>query len=373
MELAAIDLFSGGGGASIGLHRLDQVNLIGAAEIDETRREYYNRNLPVEAANVDLSDDDAFTQLRDFYDLTADNIDLIIGCPPCQKFSSLQDTTPAKEDEPKNQLINAYLDIILAASPKVVIFENVPGLLNRGNEDYVDDLLHYLRKAGFGTEIGLLNMADFGVPQARKRTIGVGIKGGKSSAVSLPEPTHYPPEMADELGEPRWRTVRTAIGDLPPLEPGECRDDLQFNGHRARNHRQKTVEFMRKIPKDGGSRTDLSEEEQLACHKRLSDSSGAGNVYGRMAWDEPGPTLTGRCITPSSGRFVHPEQDRGISPREAARIMTFPDNYDLPDRNHEAEQLIGNAVPPLFIENVVGEFLETHAGLIDSRQTIPAD
>lgn len=373
MELTAVDLFSGGGGASIGLHRLDQVSIIGAADIDETRREYYNRNLPIESANIDLSAENAATQLCGHYNITEDDVDLIIGCPPCQKFSSLQDTTPEKDDGPKNRLINAFLDIILTVSPKVVVFENVPGLLNRGNEEYVEDLLHYLRKAGFGTDIGLLNMADFGVPQARERTIGVGIKGAKSGEVSLPEPTHYPPKLAEKLDKPRWRTVRMAIGDLPPLMPGERRDDLPFNGHRARNHRQETVEFMRKIPNDGGSRTDLPDEDQLDCHRRLSDSHSAGNVYGRMAWDEPGPTLTGRCITPSSGRFVHPEQDRGISPREAARIMTFPDSYELPERNNEAEQLIGNAVPPMFIENVVGEFLDTHAELIEQRQVITAD
>lgn len=373
MDLTAVDLFSGGGGASIGLHQLDQVTICGAAEIHETRREYYNRNLPLEAADIDLSDEDAFAQFSEFYGVSAEDIDLVIGCPPCQKFSSLQDTTPEKEEGPKNRLINAYLDFILAASPKVVIFENVPGLLNRGNEEYVEDLLHYLQKAGYGTDIGLLNMADFGVPQARKRTIGVGIHGVKRADVSLPEPTHYPPDEAEELDEPRWRTVRMAIGDLPPLEAGERRDDLPFNGHRARNHREKTVDFMRKIPKDGGSRTDLPEEEQLACHKRLSENGGAGNVYGRMSWDEPGPTLTGRCITPSSGRFVHPEQDRGISPREAARIMTFPDSYELPEQNREAEQLIGNAVPPMFIEKVVVEFLESHAEFIESRTVIAAD
>lgn len=373
MVLTAIDLFSGGGGASLGLHRVEEVELRGAAEINDKVREPYNENLPVEAADIDLTDEDALQQILDAYDLQTSDIDLVIGCPPCQKYSSLQDTTPPLDDGPKNKLLNIYLDLLLNISPKVIVFENVPGLMSEKNEQYVEDLKHYLRKAGYGLDMQLLNTAEYGVPQGRKRAIAIGIRGVPDSEVSLPEPTHAPPEQASKEGKQPYRTVKDAIGDLPPLEAGEKRDDLPFNGHRARNHRKKTVEFMKKIPENGGSRTDLPESEQLDCHKNLDNKNSAGNVYGRMKWDEPGPTLTGRCTSPSSGRFIHPEQDRGISPREAARIMTFPDEYDLPQANGTAEKLIGNAVPPDFIATVLTEFISEHKSLIEKPRMKAAD
>jgi DNA (cytosine-5)-methyltransferase 1 len=373
MELTAVDLFSGGGGASIGLHRVDGVNLRAAAEINDQIRKYYNKNLPVEAADIDLIDEDALSQICEKYSLQSSDFDLVIGCPPCQKYSSLQDTTPPLDDGPKNKLLNVYIDLILSIAPKVVVFENVPGLMMEKNEQYVEDLKHYLRKSGYGIDIQLLNTANYGVPQARKRAIAVGIKGVPDEEVTLPEPTHAPPEEAESEDKLPYRTVADAIDNLPPLDAGESRDDLPFNGHRARNHRQKTIEFIKKIPENGGSRTDLSNDEQLECHQNLEDKSSAGNVYGRMKWEEPGPTLTGRCITPSSGRFVHPEQHRGISPREAARIMTFPDKYDLPKFNNTAERLIGNAVPPDFITTVLTNFLDEHGDLVKEPQTQAAD
>ncbi len=373
MELTAVDLFSGGGGASLGLHRVDGIELRAAAEINEKVREYYNKNLPIEAAEIDLTDEDALDQICDEYDLQPADVDLVMGCPPCQKYSSLQDTTPPLDDGPKNKLLNVYIDLILRLNPKVVVFENVPGLMTDKNKEYVEDLIHYLRKAGYGIDMELLNTADYGVPQSRSRAIAVGIKGASNKDISLPDPTHAPPEQADAEGKEPYSTVADAIGDLPPLEAGESRNDLPFNGHRSRNHRKKTIEFMKKIPLNGGSRTDLPEEEQLECHKNLKSKTSAGNVYGRMKWDEPGPTLTGRCTSPSSGRFVHPEQHRGISPREAARIMTFPDTYDLPESNTTAESLIGNAVPPDFIATVLTRFLAEHKDLIKESRVQPAE
>lgn len=364
MDLTAVDLFSGGGGASLGLAEVDGVTLRAAGEIDDDVRKFYNRNLSSRAAGVDLTEEDALEQLCETASISEDQIDLIIGCPPCQKFSSLQDTTPPRDDGPKDAQLNAYINIVMEASPEVVVFENVPGIMTRGNEQYVDDLRHYLNKAGYGFALDVLNTANYGVPQGRKRTIGIGIAGVSDDEVSLPDPTHAPPEEAKENGKEPWQTVEGEIGGLPPVEPGESCEVVPFDGHRARNHQQSTIDFIQKIPENGGSRTDLSEEEQLECHQRLDNKTSAGNVYGRMSWDEPAPTLTTRCTSPSAGRFVHPEQDRGITPREAARLMTFPDEYVLPESNSAAERLVGNAVPPRFIQNVVGRFLDEHADLI---------
>lgn len=364
IELTAIDLFSGGGGASLGLAGVDSVRLEAAGELNDDVRGHYDRNIGAHSVGVDLTERGALEQLCSSADLSPDDIDLIIGCPPCQRFSSLQDTTPPKDDGPKDAQLNAYINIVLQAKPQVVVFENVPGILTRGNEQYVEELKTYLRKAGYGFTLDRLNTADYGVPQTRQRTIGLGILGAGNDQVTIPEPTHSNFEESEKADKRPWNTVRGGIGDLPLLEAGESSDELPFNGHRARNHRSDTVEFIRKVPADGGSRTDLSEEEQLACHQRLQDKTSAGNIYGRMWWDRPAPTLTTRCTSPSSGRFVHPEQHRGITPREAARLMSFPDSYQLPEGNKAAERLIGNAVPPRFIENIVGRFIQNHAHLI---------
>ncbi|KXA92556.1 hypothetical protein AKJ64_02830, partial [candidate division MSBL1 archaeon SCGC-AAA259E17] len=149
-----------------------------------------------------------------------------------------------------------------------------------------------------------------------------------------------------------------AIGDLPPLEAGES---SSISNHEARKHQRKTIERFKHIPKDGGSRKDMPEELWLDCHKGVD---GADSVYGRMWWDEPAPTLTTRCTSPSSGRFIHPEQHRGITIREAARIQTFPDDYVFPNNKKSASQLIGNAVPPKLISEIVKRFYLENEGVI---------
>jgi DNA (cytosine-5)-methyltransferase 1 len=357
MKLTAFDLFSGAGGVSLGLLDIKSIDLRGAVDIDDDARTFYNKNLPVESAQADLKSATLADITETHYDFSPQDIDLIVGCPPCQKFSSLQDTTPDPEarDEQKDNLLQAYLDRILEAKPRVVVFENVPGLTQGENQQYLEEFLIYLRKAGYGVEYSLYNMANFGVPQKRKRAIAFAVRNVSSDSLSMPKPTHAPPNEASETNRNPWRTVDDAIEDLPPLEAGESKEDA-YDSHRARNHRPKTLERIEHVPLKG-DRRDLPEEYQLECHKNLDDGTSAANIYGRMAWDEPAPTLTGRCLTPSCGRFLHPEQHRAISPREAARLMTFPDWYELPDKNSKAEKLLGNAVPPRFIVLALEQFL----------------
>lgn len=364
MHLRAVDLFSGGGGGSVGLSRISEVSVIAAVDNDDNVREFYNRNLSVDAVDIDLTKESAYTQLIDSYEIEKQDIDLVIGCPPCQEFSSLQDTTPSRDDGRIDRQLNGFLAFVLKAAPKVVVFENVPGILSDDFEQYLEHLKEYLRKAGYGFRVEVVRTADYGVPQTRKRTIGFGIKGARTADISFPNPTHGPPEEAKKNGVDRWVTVEDAIGDLPSLSAGEEYTHGPYNGHKARNHKESTLERIRNVPVNGGSRSDLPEESQLACHKEL-DGKGAGSVYGRMKWKSLGPTLTTRCTTPSTGRFIHPEQHRAITPREAARLMTFPDSYELPEKTSIAERLIGNAVPPKFIENAVGQFLRDHEDLIE--------
>lgn len=372
--LKAVDLFSGAGGGSIGLTWAG-VEVIGAVDTYDEAVNTYNSNdiTPDCAWQQDLTKV-SFGDIADHFGFDIDDVDIVMGCPPCQNFSKLRDTEPWPEDEPKDELLRTYVERVAEADADIVIFENVENILSVDDGRYIDWLKRRMNpesrqelpagdiddekeviNLNYGMAIDVVNAADYGVPQRRNRVIGLFVKGKKNDEVEIPEPTHAAPEIAEELDRDPWVTVGEKIGDLPELKKGENWDEDE--AHRARNHRSKTMNIIRAVPKNGGSRTDIEDEDLiLDCHKRLGNSS-AGNVYGRMMWKEPAPTLTTRCTTPSSGRYIHPYQDRSITFREAARLQSFPD-IDLPDKNEHAERVIGNAVPPKLIENLVGRFLQ---------------
>lgn len=352
-----VDLFSGAGGASLGFAWAD-FEVRGAVDVDPDANEVYDDNLtdeygiapaPMEA---DLTET-PFEEIRDHFDLDEGEVDVICGCPPCQNFSSLRDTEDWDEDEegPKDELLRAFVNRIEEANPEMVFFENVEGILNSDGGVYVDWFKRRMDELGYELELRLVNAADYGVPQKRRRTIGLALKG--VNEVPFPEPTHAEDPDADADRE-KWNTVEDAWEqvDLPELKRGEKYVDDE--AHRARRHHDSTMEIIQAIPEDGGSRSDLPEELELECHEKVGTA--AGNVYGRMSWEEPAPTLTTRCTTPSCGRFLHPEQDRAITYREAALLMGFPPGFALPDRNSTAERVVGNAVPPHLVESIVSRF-----------------
>lgn len=219
--------------------------------------------------------------------------------------------------------------------PKAVMLENVPGLAE--NSRYVA-FCKGLESQGYRVKSDILNTVNFGVPQRRRRLVVLASRFAE-------------PEFARKATV--FRTVREFIGNLPP--PERSRDPLHnYSIQRSK----KVMDLIRRIPRNGGSRMALGQEEQLPCHQRLK---GFWDVYGRMAWDKPAPTITGGCINPSKGRFLHPGANRAITLREAALLQTFPKKYRFPldkGRYHVA-LLIGNALPP--------EFIRRHAAAL--RQT----
>lgn len=349
-SIRAVDLFAGAGGGSIGLDSAG-VDVVGAVDNDEKAVETYADNpVDIDPWLADLTKVD-FDDIANHFNFDSTDVDLVMGCPPCQNFSSLRDTSPWDDDEPKDELLKAFYHHVREALPDYVLFENVPGICHTEEGIYLEWLQNRMRELGYGMTVKVVNAADYGVPQVRRRTIGLFVKGVADENISLPEPTHALKERADQTELPPRRTVRDAIEDLSELAPGEKSDSDP--AHRARNHRTSTLEIIRAVPEDGGSRTDIEDDDLiLDCHKRLDGQNTAGNIYGRMAWDAPAPTLTTRCTSPSGGRFVHPEQDRGMSFREAARLMGFPD-FPLPETNSAAERVVGNAVPPRLIKIMV--------------------
>jgi DNA (cytosine-5)-methyltransferase 1 len=404
-EGTVVDLFCGAGGASLGFVKAG-FEVIGAVDADATALDTYRKNLcetdldeyPGEIAfdeplAADLSrdhqdkdvDDDlptvTFADIRDEFGLKEGDVDVICGCPPCQNFSSLRDTKPWPEDKPKDSLLQAFVEFIEEEVPDVVFFENVRNIMSAGSEEnpttYVDWLIRNMGEitregdssgeGGYGVELDVVNAANYGVPQRRRRTIGLFVYGADGDEISLPDPTHAEDPDADEELE-SWRTVGEWLDRdwlRSDLESGE-RQDGSVEGyeadpaHRSRNHHTRTIERMRAIRRHGSKWRDLQgtddEEYIVEAHRNLD--GGAGSEYGIIDANSPAPTLTTRCTTPSCGRFTHPEQNRGLTFREAALLMTFPREFELPDKNDAAERVVGNAVPPRMVRTLA-EGLDT--------------
>lgn len=331
----AIDLFSGCGGLSLGL-KLAGFKVLAAIENDKLAVDTYKANHP--GVHV-LHDDIRAVQakpLRESLKLKRGELDLLAGCPPCQGFSSLRTRNgAAQKRDHRNGLIREMLRFARAFLPKAIMMENVPGLAHHWS---FQKLCRDLRGLGYRVEWDVKDARHYGVPQRRKRLIMIAGRG-----FDIP--------LAKESST--LKTVRDAFVDL--RKPGRSRDALQ----NLREHRSaKVLKLIKSIPKDGGSRNDLPRSRQLECHKR---TDGFSDIYGRMAWDAPSPTITGGCFNPSKGRFLHPEQDRAITLREAAVLQSFPRRYRFPvDASKESVALmIGNALPPTFIRRHANQIVKS--------------
>ena len=354
LNMNAIDLFCGAGGGSLGL--IDAgINVIGGVDADPISCEVYEKNLKVKSWCKDLREV-SYSQILDHFNVENNDINILMGCPPCQNFSSLRNTRPWPDGEPKDELLMTFLRHIRDGRPPIVIFENVPGILTADEGKYLKYFIKQIKKLGYGVAWKKINAADFGVPQIRERVITFGVMGARDEDIKFPEGTHK--KMKNKSIKNCWKTTMDAIGDLPKLKSGES---SSIPNHEARTHEPETIKRFKKIPKDGGGRKDLPKDLWLKCHLNLK---GADSVYGRMWWNKPAPTMTTRCTTPSSGRFIHPEQNRGITVREAARIQSFPDKFIFPEVIGSASRLVGNAVPPRLISTITRKFFQINKSLV---------
>lgn len=326
MDYTAIDLFSGCGGLSQGLQDAGY-RVLAAVEIDAKACETYRANhRDVELLVGDIRKVSAAKLMRSA-GLTKGELDLLAGCPPCQGFSTLRSRNgQAAAADPRNDLVDEFARLALALRPKMIMMENVPALARY--EKFID-FVERLAASGYQVISKVLDVSDFGVPQRRKRLI----------------------LSASRIGQPRLAekatsrmTVREAIGALPPAgKSGDALHDLQTKGRSVR-----VQAMIEAIPKDGGNRHSLPDFMKLDCHSR---TSGFNDVYGRMKWEDVSPTITSGCSNPSKGRFLHPQEDRPITLREAAILQSFPEDYRfVVSHGKEAIALmIGNALPPKFI------------------------
>jgi len=211
--------------------------------------------------------------------------------------------------------------------------ENVPEMLGAVHWDHYQDWRRTLTERGYTVRTQIHNLAAFGVPQERFRAVALAMR---RPTLAMPLPAYTPSG---------FRTVRDAIGQLPPLKSGES--DPNDPMHITSKHRKATIDLIRQIPPNGGSRRSLPSDVGPRCLQRVD---GFRDVYGRLAWDRPAVAITARCRTPSCGRFVHPEQHRGLSVREAALLQGFPSDFYFEGPFDDKFKQIGNAVSPIFAE-----------------------
>lgn len=382
-----IDLFAGCGGLSEGFYRsgfeaLAHVEMNHwACETLRKRMRYYGyKSIEKEVIEHDITSDDIIDKIE----LAVNNrtVDIIIGGPPCQAYSTAGRVRDAKgmASDPRNFLFESYVKILEHFQPKFFVFENVTGLLSAqvNGKHIFPEIIKALGssyKVIDSPEYLVHNTANYGVPQLRKRVIIMGVRKdiNNKEAIDLynsVKPTHWSPDTPDtgKLGLKKFISVQEAIGDLPPVEPGHDASTLTYNypcansflkrigkkgisplyDHIARKHNELDRERFRAMIQNhwsfGQLRKAMPQYEHE--HARVFDNS-----YVVQWWDLPSKTILAH-IHKDGFQFIHPDekQARSFTVREAARIQSFPDDFEFAGSRGEKYKQIGNAVPPLFAE-----------------------
>jgi DNA (cytosine-5)-methyltransferase 1 len=322
--LTTVDLFAGAGGLSLGFELSGQGFLPTlAVESDQAAARTFKRHFGCQVDDSSIEQIDVFPEA-----------DVVIGGPPCQGFSPLGQTGDAMVREERNELWQEYLRAVRQIQPKAFVIENVPQFLRSAQFQALLETLRSDRTLRtYGIQHGVLNAADYGVAQVRRRGFLIAVRGEEPT---WPPPPSHGSESKD--GTPHL-TVRDAIGDLP-LEPTD--EDL----HWRRNPHEISHERYRAVP-EGGNRFDLAANRPdllPPCWRKKT--KGSTDVFGRMWWDRPAPTIRTEFFKPEKGRYLHPAAHRPITHREAARLQSFPDSFEFEGSRTQVARQIGNAVPP---------------------------
>jgi DNA (cytosine-5)-methyltransferase 1 len=357
-----IDMFSGCGGMSAGFTAINAMlpayKVALAIDIDRVANTTFEQNIGVRPAEEDVSrladSPNALERVlkasarRDGHPL------VLIGCAPCQGFSSHRNKAGSRDR--RNNLFVDFARIAARLRPDAVIVENVPELLTSRYWHFVDQARSVLERAGYVVYLGVHNMAEFGLPQERFRAL----------MLALPHAFHAPEGF---VGRSAFRTVRQAIGSLPKIAAGaRCPTDGM---HYTAGHHDSTLRTIRAVPLDGGNRPPHIGPDCLRRGEARQGKAMYEDVYGRLHWDRPSITITASARNPASGRFVHPEQHRALSVREAALLQGFPGRFSFSGTLDERYRQIGNAVPPAFssflaahlLGELLGARLSTHPAL----------
>jgi DNA (cytosine-5)-methyltransferase 1 len=338
----AVDVFAGSGGLTVGLRHAGFA-VRAAVEIDALAASTYRAN----HRGTALIEKDIVRVTGRAIQRAArtKNVQLLAGCAPCQGFCSL--TRKVAREDPRNALILQMGRLVDELQPEAVFMENVPGLADLGRP-MLDAFTSILDRLGYVWSCSIVQMADYGVPQSRRRFV---LLAGRGFAIPLPKPTHA--RIAQPQAKRKaWLTVESVLrGRSSPLG---LREAVKAGGARAHDwhvvrNLQPQTRARLKAASPGQTWLNVAASIRPDCHR--GGYVGFTNVYGRMAWDRPSPTITAGCTTPAKGRFGHPDRRRPgtISVREAALLQTFPPEYKFATDEMDAVcQMIGNAVPPRF-------------------------
>ena len=372
LELKVLDLFSGCGGLSLGLHwskgpNGESFQTVAAVDNWDIACQTYERNLGVKPYNEGVTVD----LIRSIVSKVG-QIDILVGGPPCQGFS-----TSGKRalDDPRNKLVLAYLEAVEIAKPRAFVMENVLGFTTFQDGQLLTEVKRRARDLGYTVRAGVVQASIVGVPQRRRRFMLVGTMTGHfvfpgERPGNINEVTAgLDVDLNFRDGEEHW-SFFDATSDLPPLQAGEENNSYKSHpvnelqkflrgdctsptDHRAVGHRPSFIEMMSYIPQ-GKSALDPEINERIPAGIR--PTKGFPNSYSRLVGSKPAPTITRNFTTPSSANCIHPDQNRALSLREGARCQTFPDWFEFSGSTEEKRLQIGNAVPPL-LGKAVGEKL----------------
>lgn len=325
MNNSTISLFSGGGGLDMGFKQAGY-HIVWAIDNNRDAVNTYRRNVGNEIVYGDITS----TDLDEI-----PSADVVIGGPPCQSFSLAGNRHC---DDHRGRLVWRYLDIIKKVSPKVFLFENVTGLISAKDKEgnsILEKLLKTFKEIGYQSSWQLVNAADYGVPQMRKRVIIVGMKKGK---FDFPETTH---NEKGTNGKKKHISVEEAIGDLPDAGKSD----------RVSEHEYPTMSMLDRYicshVKPGGNYMDIPDDVPSIRIQRLKREGGHTTCYGRMLPNKPSYTVNTYFNRPNVGCNIHYKYDRIITLREAMRLQTFPDDYEfVSNSKHGKNLIVGNAVPP---------------------------
>ena len=341
-----IDLFCGAGALTHGFIKED-FKVVAGLDADKACKYAYETNNPGAAFIEKKIKDVEPAELMEYF--PEDHVKILVGCAPCQPYSTYN--RKRQDRERKWELLSSFSNLISEIQPDIVSMENVPNLttFRKGKiyQDFLDALEDNEYEVSAYPEV---YCPDYGIPQHRKRLVLFASKP-KYGKIELLDPTHTPDQ---------YKNVEDVISDLEPLEAGETSQTDPY--HKASRLSELNLQRIR-ASEQGGTWRDWPDELVARCHRQKSGNS-YSSIYGRMSLDAPSPTITTQCYGFGNGRFGHPEQNRAISLREAARLQTFPDDYRFvhPDDPHPIKTIgrfIGNAVP-VELAQIIARSIKCH-------------
>lgn len=332
-ELKAIDFFCGAGGVTYGLRKAG-IKVLGGIDFDKNCKSTYEFNNP--GAKFIHADITSLTERRlsSLFKIKKNDDNLVlIGCSPCQYWSIIK-TDKTKSEKSKNLLLDfqRFVEYFL---PGIVVIENVPGILKKKNESPLPDFINFLTTNNYEVDYKVINANEYGVPQTRKRFVLLASRLKKG--IKIPKSTQkYPPLVKNFIGEQNgFKKIAAGHKDTTDFLHSVC------------NLSDLNIERLKATPKNGGTRLAWKKNKRLQLQAYIGKDHAFRDVYGRMFWNKPAPTITTKFYSISNGRFAHPTENRAISLREGATLQTFPKSYKFKASSVEAiAKLIGNAVPP---------------------------